>query len=83
MNFKNEMLNFPVLDIPETPIPRMTLEEYAEFMDFLLAFAHPDAIRRQRELEDRHKNNPPFRIVGEDGHGKTGTHGSSASRIKP
>ncbi len=61
------MLKFPDIQAPETPMPRLTMDEYAGFLDFLVAFADPDAIRRQRELEDRHKNNPPFRIVPESG----------------
>lgn len=60
-------LKFPDIQAPEIPLPRLTMDEYAEFLDFLLAFADPDAIRRQRELEDPYKNNPPFRIVPESG----------------
>jgi len=46
-------MKLPKIDIKELPPPRMSMEQYLDFIQDMLADIEPERLRRQRELDDK------------------------------
>lgn len=46
---------------PEPPPPRLSMSEYADWIEYMISTADPESIRRQKEFEEQIET--PFRIA--------------------
>lgn len=55
-------MNFPIMDHPEPKPVRLTLDEYVEFVEFLLRAADVEKLQAQKEFEESIGH--PFSLAG-------------------